>query len=166
MPRSPKSLLPLVLKMEARAKAGDILGALRASPPILRKAAALLPARGRKRPRGWSGFDVLCHLLDTEIVHSFRIRKVLSEERPQIAFFEQEKWVRALRPFRDADPARLAARFAALRADNVAILSAISPRQWLRGGVHPQAGPLTVADLALRMTRHDAAHLRQIGEGR
>ena len=165
MPPTLKSLLPMVGKLEAKAMAGDILGALRGSPPLLKKAAARLPARARKRARGWSGFDILCHLLDTELVHSFRIRKVLSEEVPEIAFFEQEMWARTLRPFRDGGPARAAARFAALRADNVAILSGISPRQWLRLGVHPVAGPLTIADLALRMARHDAAHLRQILAG-
>jgi len=162
MPPTLKSLLPMVVKLEARAKAGDILGALRGSPPLLKKAAARLPARARKRARGWSGFDVLCHLLDTEMMNSVRIRKVLSEEVPEIALFDRETWVRTLRPFRDADPARVAARFAALRADNMAILSGISPRHWLRLGVHPEAGPLTIADLALRMVRHDAAHLRQI----
>jgi len=165
MAPSRKSLLPMVEKLEARAKAGDVVGALKGFPPLLRVAAARLSSRRRRERRKWDGFDVLCHLLDTELVHSFRIRKVLCEEVPDIAFYEQEQWVDGLRPFRGGNPARVAARCAALRADNVAVLSALAPRQWLRSGVHPEAGVLTVADLAARMARHDAAHLRQMVAG-
>ena len=104
-------------------------------------------------------------MLDTETVMTFRIRKMICEEDPNISFFDQEKWIAGLRTHRDRKPEKLVARFAALRGENVALLSSLREEQMKRTGVHPESGRMTLEELAARMARHDINHLKQILAG-
>jgi len=160
-----KSGKSLISSLSESLDTWDFLGILRRTPILLRKIIdEFSPRRLSVSAKGenWSRRDILAHMLDTETVMSFRIRKMLCEEDPNISFFDQEKWVSGLRPFRGRDPAGLASRFAALRADNLAILSGLTEDQMRRTGVHPESGRLTLEELAVRMARHDVNHLKQI----
>ncbi len=157
-----------ITSLEEKLDEGDILGILRKSPSLLRKTVAgASPKWLAVRPSGgdWSRKDVLAHLLDTEAVMTFRIRKMICEEDPNLSFFDQEKWIAGLRPYREKDPGKLGARFAALRAENLALLSSLDEEQMKRTGVHPESGRLTLEELAARMARHDINHLKQILAG-
>lgn len=151
--------------LEEKLNEGDILGVLRTSPALFRKAVAgASPTRPTVRKPGndWTRDDILAHMLDAESVMTVRIRKMICEVDPGLPFFDQEKWIAALGPYRGKDPGKLAARFAALRAENVALLSALDEEQMKRTGVHPETGRLTLEELAARMARHDVNHLKQI----
>ncbi|MGE5698537.1 MAG: DinB family protein [Deltaproteobacteria bacterium] len=157
-----------IASLEDKLDGGDVIGALRRSPSLFRKAAsAASPKWLASRPAGdcWSRGDILAHMLDTETVMSFRIRKIICEEDPNISFFDQEKWIAGLRTYRDRKPERLVARFSALRAENVALLSSLNEEQMKRTGVHPESGRMTLEALAARMARHDINHLKQILAG-
>lgn len=154
--------------LEAALEAGQILRVLEATPALLRRMARTKPPswfRFRRKKGDWSRLDVLCHMIDTETVTAFRLRKMLAEDSPNISFFDQEKWVERLRDFRDRDPGRAVSGFFALRAGNAAILSALPPDRMKRTGIHPEIGRLTVLELAARLARHDVNHLRQIVDG-
>jgi hypothetical protein len=157
-----------IAPLEEKLDGGDIIGVLRKSPALFRKvAAAASPKWLAARPSGecWSRNDVLAHMLDTETVMSFRIRKMICEEDPNISFFDQEKWIAGLQAYRDGKPEKVVARFAALRGENVALLSSLGEEQMKRTGVHPESGRLTLEELAARMARHDINHLKQILAG-
>lgn len=154
--------------LEEKLEEGDLLGILRRSPALFRKAAANASPKwlAARRPAGdWSRKDILAHMVDTETVMTFRIRKILCEDDPNLSFFDQEKWIAGLRPYREKDPRKLLARFASLRGENVALLSSVGEEQMKRTGVHPEAGRLTLEGLAARMARHDINHLKQILAG-
>jgi hypothetical protein len=154
--------------LEEKLEEGDILGVLRRSPALFRKAAAGASPKwlAACRPAGdWSRKDILAHMVDTETVMTFRIRKILCEEDPNLSFFDQEKWIAGLRPHREKDPRKLLARFASLRGENVALLSSVGEEKMRRTGVHPEAGRLTLEGLAARIARHDINHLKQILAG-
>jgi hypothetical protein len=154
--------------LEEKLEGGDLLGVLRRSPALFRKAAADASPKwlaGRRPSGDWSRKDILAHMLDTETVMTFRIRKILCEEDPNLSYFDQEKWIAGLRPFREKDPRKLVARFASLRGENVALLSSVGDEQMKRTGVHPESGRLTLEGLAARMARHDINHLKQLLAG-
>jgi hypothetical protein len=157
-----------VASLEEKLEEGDIMGILRRSPALFRKASAA-PQRPRPARRGseedWSIADLIAHMLDTETVMTFRIRKILCEDDPNLSFFDQEKWVAGLRPYREKDSRRIIARFASLRTENNALLSRLGEEQMKRTGVHPESGRLTLEELAARMARHDINHLKQILAG-
>lgn len=161
---APDRLSPLEEKIDS----GDIVGALKRTPALLRRIVAGAPASwfAARAPKGsWSRPDVLSHLLDTETVMTFRIRKILCEKDPNVSFFDQDRWVDGLRAYRETDPVKTVSRFAALRAQNASLLAALSGDQMARTGVHPETGRLTLEDLAVRMARHDLNHLRQLIAG-
>jgi DinB family protein len=56
------------------------------------------PAQLRSRPMvgKWTANEVIGHLGDSELIYGFRIRLILSEDRPAIVGVDQEQWVAAL----------------------------------------------------------------------
>ncbi|MCL5885406.1 MAG: DinB family protein [Deltaproteobacteria bacterium] len=168
MPAARKSFEEWVEPLARMLETGDFLGVARKSPPLFRKIASSGSRRWFGAVAGeepWTRLDVLAHMTDTEAIMTVRIRKMLAEDDPAIPFFDQERWIEALRPFRGGDPKRIAARFAAMRAENIAVLASLAPAQMKRTGVHPERGRMTIADLLAGMARHDVGHLRQIIAG-
>jgi hypothetical protein len=139
------------------------LGRLRATATMLRELtsdptaeqAARAPAAGQ-----WSIVQVVRHLVEGDRDTFLpRLRRMLAERRP---VFE---------PGADAagdasDLATLVAAFASAREQAVKILSGLEGNDWLREGVSPSRGPLTVEAYALSTDRHDTEHLRQIQDVR
>src|SRR6476659_332997 len=70
-----------------------------AGPTGLRDAFAKVPREAWKwRPEDgkWSVFEVLCHRADAETVAAARIRYRVSEEKPVIQGFDQDRWAKTL----------------------------------------------------------------------
>src|SRR4030067_2139569 len=98
-----------ITPLEAKLDEGDILDILRKSPALFRKIVAGASPKGLAvRPSGgdWSRKDVLAHMLDTEAVMTFRIRKMICEEDPNLSFFDQEKWIPGAGPERGDGPGK------------------------------------------------------------
>ncbi len=50
---------------------------------------------GRKpHDGGWSIQELLCHLCNAEIVFSFQVKKILSEDDPTLLGFDTDRWAR------------------------------------------------------------------------
>src|SRR5262245_48337554 len=101
---------------------------LRATPDALRRAVAdLSPERLRaaEAPGKWSVGQVVRHLADAEIVWGWRLRLVLSQDRPAITGYDQDAWAERLHY--DAAPVGEALdEFALLRRTHVRLLTAVS----------------------------------------
>lgn len=139
-----------------------VVPCLRATPGLLRAMAADAGARAwtPPAPGEWSIAEVVRHLVhgdrDTFLP---RLRRMLAEDRP----------VFDTRGPRDDDPRDLALlldRFAAARADVLALLAGLDGPGWRREGVSPSRGPVTVEAYARTMAEHDREHLRQIQDVR
>ncbi|MBI4234451.1 MAG: DinB family protein [Chloroflexi bacterium] len=115
----------------------------------------------RSKEGDWSIQEVLSHLADAEVVWGFRYRKLLAEETPDIAVYNQELFAANLAPLQR--PAReLLAAFRAARKANVLLLGAVPRQRWARTGMHPRLGPFRVQQLAEHVVHHDENHVRQI----
>jgi len=117
--------------------------------------------RRAEAPGKWSVVEVLQHLADVELVYGFRGRLVLSEDRPPITGFDQDRWA-ALFGYREASPERAVAQLKVLRAANLALWRTLGPAERARIGLHSERGEESM-DLMLRlMAAHDLVHRRQI----
>jgi hypothetical protein len=123
-----------------------------------------VPEAALRRPEApgkWSAADVVQHLADSELVLGFRMRMILTEDRPPIQGYDQDRWAATLRyPEVPLDEAR--AQLRALRAANLRVLRRLGPSELARVGLHSERGPESLEHLMKLMAGHDLVHRRQI----
>lgn len=138
-----------VLSKTGRALAGAIKGL---TPRQLRK---------REAPGKWSIAQVLQHLADSDLVWGWRVRLILSHDRPTLTGYDQDLWANRL-DYEHADPKQALADFASLRASNLRIIKKATPADLDRVGVHSERGEESVRHLMKLYAGHDLLHLNQI----
>ncbi len=148
----------------------DLLGnrnpmeVLRATPAALAEKTADLSRQELARPEApgkWSVAAVLQHLADSDLVWGYRLRMILSHERPLITGYDQDLWAERLH-YGEADRALALEQFRVLRESTLRLLDRCSPSDLQRVMVHAERGEESLA-LSLRLyAGHDLLHLRQI----
>ena len=144
------------------------LDAFIAGPSLLRQALnGLDPGALNRRPPGddWSIRDVVIHLSDAELLGAVRIRLALAEEGARLPVYEQDLWKRRLQ-YLWRDPELALSLFQQTRYSTAEILEQCGAEAWHRTAIHPERGPLTVADLVEIYAEHVAGHLEQIASAR
>ena len=108
----------------------------------------------------WSVIDVVRHLVEGDRDTFLpRLRRMLAETRPMF-----DKTITAAGDA--SDLSTLVGAFASARAQVVKILDGLEAAGWLREGVSPSRGALTVEAYARSTDAHDTEHLRQIQDAR
>ena len=123
-----------------------------------------VPEAALRRPEApgkWSAADVVQHLADSELVLGFRMRMILTEDRPPLQGYDQDKWATTFR-YADLPPADARAQLRVLRAANLRILRRLGPAELERVGMHSERGPESLGHLVRLMGGHDLVHRRQI----
>ena len=120
--------------------------------PVLRRAEA---------PGKWSVIQVIQHLADSDLVAGYRIRMVVSEDRPPLQGYDQDRWASEFR-YQEAPLALAMDQLRGLRAANLHLWQRLTPRQLERVGLHTERGPETAGHLLRLMGAHDLVHRRQI----
>jgi hypothetical protein len=110
-------------------------------------------------PGEWSALQCLGHATDTEAaVFAARVR-ALQAGNAVLAAYDPD---REATPITAAtDPAALAARHAAVRAETLAILGTVGERDLDRAGRHVELGTVTLRQLVNQWVAHDFMHLVQ-----
>jgi hypothetical protein len=109
----------------------------------------------------WSAREIVHHLADSEMTSAIRLRKLLSEDHPQIQGYDQEDYARRLRyNERDIAPALEALR--AARSTTAQLLATMSEEDWSREGTHSESGRYTVEDWLRIYAAHAHNHAAQI----
>jgi hypothetical protein len=109
----------------------------------------------------WSVVEVIQHLADTEMVYGVRGRLVLSEDRPAIQGFDQDRWATLFR-YRDAAVETALAQLSGLRTANLALWRTLGPAELARVGMHSERGEESMELMLRMMAAHDLVHRRQI----
>jgi hypothetical protein len=109
----------------------------------------------------WSAREIVQHLADSEMNSAIRLRKLLTEDAPQIQGYDQESYAERLRyNERDIAPALDALRGA--RATTGQLLDAMTEQDWTREGTHSESGRYTAEDWLRIYAAHAHNHAAQI----
>ena len=112
----------------------------------------------RPRPEEWSARENLAHLARHHTAFLARLRRLLSEDRPDLGRYRAEDdpdwpdW--AALPVDD-----VLERLRILRAELVELVRSLSPQECARTGRHPTFGDLDVAGWLEFFLLHEAHHL-------
>lgn len=117
--------------------------------------------RRPEAPGKWSVIQVIQHLADSELVFGFRMRMVLTEDRPPLQGYDQDLWSREL-GYGNAQLDLALWQLRGLRIPNLRLCRALSREQLDRVGIHSERGPESVGHLVRLMAAHDLVHRRQI----
>ena len=117
--------------------------------------------RRLERPGKWSVIEVMQHLADSDLVFGFRLRMILTEDKPPLQGYDQDAWSRTLR-YREVDRDMALDQLRSLRAANLSVLGRTSGADLERVGLHSERGPESAGFLLRLMAAHDLVHRRQI----
>jgi hypothetical protein len=119
--------------------------------------------RAHERPAGgeWSCADLVDHMAAMERRYLERLELMIAEDEPRIAAFDGDS-IAADRTESLPDAFEALDDFGSLRQHTVYLLWSLDDGDWLRRGVHPYLGPLTVQQVAREMNEHDLSHLWQL----
>ncbi|MEX2225880.1 MAG: DinB family protein [Dehalococcoidia bacterium] len=137
-----------------------LLDGMAQAPDIIARALAAHPSPASD---GWSPREVIAHLADSEIGFGWRIRRILTEDDPLIASYDEQAWSQSFF-YGERDITVALDAFRATRGSNVEILrrmaDATLSRPYRQSDVHR-----TLGDLLHHRADHDLQHLRQITSG-
>ncbi len=140
----------------------DARAVLAATPGLVHQAVCRLTPEqiaAPVAPGKWSPCQIVAHLADCELVHSFRLRQTLAEVNPVIQPFDQDAW--AARYAAYAVPAALEL-YRASREWNLKLIGSCSEADFLREMTHPERGTMSFEVVLETMAGHDLNHLAQI----
>jgi len=143
----------------------DARAVIASTPGLLQQAtAALSPEQiaAPIAPGKWSPREIVAHLADCELAHSFRLRQTLAAPASEPALlqpFDQDAWARHYSAYEL--PAALEL-FRASRLWNLKLIGTLSQADLDRPAHHPERGDLTVRILIETMAGHDLNHLAQL----
>jgi hypothetical protein len=142
----------------------EITKTLRATPVVLRTLVNRVDdgrLRRRPAPREWAIIEVVAHLADTEERALGRVRRMLAEEDPQLAPFDQET-LAVQRHYLDLDLEGELARLEQLRDQHLDLLDGLDGPGWERTGRHGQHGLMSVELYETHVAAEEVDHLAQI----
>jgi DinB superfamily len=117
--------------------------------------------RKPEAPGKWSVIAVVQHLADTELVIGFRGRMVLSEDRPVLQGYDQDRWATTGR-YHAAQLDAALGQLRGLRTTNLRLWRSLRPDELERVGIHSERGEESIIHMLRLAGGHDLVHRRQI----
>jgi hypothetical protein len=138
---------------------------MRSSAGVVRRAVeagAAGPVGSPPREGEWSALETLTHLRDVVVhVYGLRIRRLLYEQAPVFADFDEEGYRRASLARGEAIGGLLDT-IVAEHEQLARLLHALPDADWARQGRHPSLGVMSIEFLARRVGEHAEEHAAQI----
>src|SRR5271165_6275654 len=144
----------------------DITALLSRTPAALDALLRGLPdiwMRNNEGDGSWSAYDIVGHLANLERTDwMLRVRHIL--ERGESQPFARIDRFAQMKEGQEQSPEQRLDEFARLRRKNLAELQALNlqPGDFVRRGLHPVLGPVTLANLLATWASHDLTHLHQL----
>jgi uncharacterized damage-inducible protein DinB len=143
----------------------DARAVLASTPGLLQQALATLSPERIAAPIAlgkWSPREIVAHLADCELAHSFRLRQILAAPASEPALlqpFDQDAWAKHYSAYGLAEALEL---FRANRLWNLKLVGTLSEADFDRPAHHPDRGNLTLRIQLETMAGHDLNHLVQL----
>jgi hypothetical protein len=113
----------------------------------------------------WGVRTIVCHLADTELALSMRLRQVIAEENPVLPAIDQDLWAERL-DYQRRKLSQALESFRRLRAENYELLKDLPEATFARTGQHSKRGAVTLLDLLRIFAEHAEKHVQQIHAAR
>ena len=113
------------------------------------------------RDGGWTVRQLVHHIADSHMNAFTRVRLALTEDCPTIKPYKEDAWAN-LHDSVDAPIEWSLELTESLHARWVMMLQSLTPAQWARSFVHPEAGSQTIAFATLLYAWHSRHHLAHI----
>ena len=110
---------------------------------------------------GWTARQVVHHLADAEMTSAIRLRRLLAEDAPVIAAYDENAYADVLRYAERRVEIALRAIEAA-RETSAELLDLLTEEQWARTGTHSESGEYGVAEWLRIYAAHPYDHAAQI----
>lgn len=138
---------------------------MRATTTVVRQAVeGARQGRFTAPPRAgdWSALETLTHLRDVVVhVYGLRIRRLLYEDAPVFADFDEEGYRRASLA-RGESAEHLLDSIVGEHEQLARLLETLPDEAWARDGRHPSLGTMSIEFLARRIGEHAEEHAAQI----
>jgi hypothetical protein len=109
----------------------------------------------------WTIQQVVCHLMDDELIWTSRMKQIIAEDHPKIMGYDESKFAAKLHY--DATDAQVAAQILYLnRQQFAAILKQLPESTFGRTGEHAEIGVFTLADGVTWQAEHIHHHVQYI----
>lgn len=119
----------------------------------------------RRPPSGeWTAREIVHHLADSESMAYIRLRRLIAEDDPQIAGYDEPEWARRLHYDRPVAASLAVVR--AVRAASLELLDSLIPAEWARTGTHSESGAYSVDRWLDIYSEHTHEHADQIARAR
>ena len=112
----------------------------------------------------WTPRQIVHHLADSEMTSAIRLRRLIAEDEPAIAGYDEERYAKALTRDRPIEPSLEAMRWA--RESSLQIVERLSDAEWARSGTHSDSGPYSVERWLEIYAAHPHDHAAQIRRSR
>lgn len=109
-------------------------------------------------PGTWSIRQIVVHLMDSDLVGSDRMKRVIAMDNPSLLAFDENRYVERL-AYSTTDVAVAADLFRLNRLVTADILRRLPDDAFGRAGVHSERGRLTLADLVAGFVGHLEHHM-------
>jgi len=113
---------------------------------------------------GWTPRQIVHHLADAEINRALRLRRLLTEDSPDIRGWEENDWADRLHYERPIVVSM--AVLSSVVASNCELIARMSPDDWTREGTHPEFGRFGMDTWVERAAQHIDEHAEQIARCR
>jgi len=110
-------------------------------------------------PNAWSLAQIFWHLVDSDLVYTDRIKRVIAEEQPTLIGYDENCFAKSLE-YDHRDLKLGAELFRLNRLDTAAILNRLAAAAFARTGKHNERGVMTLGDLVAGAVKHLEHHLR------
>jgi len=119
---------------------------------------AAVPGDAGPQAGKWTIQQVVIHCLDSEMVSTDRLKRMIAEENPTLIGYDENKYVAAL-SYNEQDAGEAVAIIDATRKLFANVLRHLPPSAWQRRGTHNERGPLTVASYLKEVVDHLDHHI-------
>jgi len=112
-------------------------------------------------PGKWTVRQILAHLTDTEIVHQYRVRMILSEPGAALSAFNQDKWAKTL-VYTQRDMLLMRRLFTTARESMIELVDFLPEQIFGRTGQHSELGEIRAWDVVGKAATHTMHHYGQL----
>jgi hypothetical protein len=113
---------------------------------------------------GWTARQVVHHLADSEATAYVRLRRLIAEDEPIIAGYDEPEFARRLHYDRPIGSSLAVLK--AVRDASLELLETLTPEEWERQGTHSESGPYSVDRWLEIYAAHSHDHADQIRAAR